>query len=231
MFSYAGCNEQNSVVSTPEPERIHAVGTVSFGSEPDKTFSTGQCSRIIHEKFLTDDDMLEIFISPLSNTVWRIDIIIPAVPGKGNVTDEAWKLLTACFALNHDTADTLELSGSTIKITPAYEYGPRGIRISFTDKEYEKRHLNEKNSSAAKKLATELHIHNDLLIIEAAIASFHKETGSYPAALSDLLADPGISNWRGPYIESIPAAPPEMEYIYQKTGENTFKLFCSGISG
>jgi hypothetical protein len=70
-----------SPTEIPVPERISAVGTQSFGRYPG---SSDVETLIFNEKFLTDDDVLQIHIAPVSRVVYCIDLIIPQVPGDGD---------------------------------------------------------------------------------------------------------------------------------------------------
>lgn len=75
------------------------------------------------------------------------------------------------------------------------------------------------NSSARSK---ESSLHADLKLVRDAIELYHNDTGCYPAALADLSATSApsagkdstgasysitASNWKGPYVASVPLDP------------------------
>ena len=70
-----------------------------------------------------------------------------------------------------------------------------------------------------------------------ALEMFETDTGNYPAQLEDLLEDPGVPNWRGPYLKDasqIPNDPWGNPYIYQSPGTNnphSYDLFSYGRDG
>lgn len=47
----------------------------------------------------------------------------------------------------------------------------------------------------------------DVEMLAAAIKKFYKHTQTYPTSLEQLITDPGVDNWRGSYLESIPETP------------------------
>jgi len=58
-------------------------------------------------------------------------------------------------------------------------------------------------------------------MFDTGIMSYKMSVGDYPDALNDLINDPGVENWDGPYInaETIPLDPWNQEYIYICPGE------------
>ncbi len=56
--------------------------------------------------------------------------------------------------------------------------------------------------------------------IESAIDTFLLNTNTYPATLEDLVVDPGLAGWAGPYLkESQLYDPWDRPYIYNITGD------------
>ena len=66
-----------------------------------------------------------------------------------------------------------------------------------------------------------------------AMDMFEQDTGSYPSegGLQALITDPGITNWRGPYLKSatIPLDPWGNEYMFQYPSQLTASEFLYDI--
>ncbi len=71
-----------------------------------------------------------------------------------------------------------------------------------------------------------------------ALDLFEQDTGRYPEGLEELIADPGVRNWHGPYIKSdtIPLDPWGNAYQYsgsseQSGSEGMYDLASAGPDG
>lgn len=69
----------------------------------------------------------------------------------------------------------------------------------------------------------------DIQAISTALDLFELDTGSYPATLQGLVADPGgAKGWRGPYLKKgLPKDPWGNDYVYTRK-ENGFDLTSQG---
>lgn len=94
----------------------------------------------------------------------------------------------------------------------------------------------------------EASLKSDLTLIRSAVATFHTDTGVYPATLADLAATTvpaagldktGASasitatDWHGPYLQSLPKDPltnPQADFTYATTGA-TIGSVTSAASG
>ncbi|MDE0637641.1 MAG: type II secretion system protein GspG [Candidatus Poribacteria bacterium] len=47
----------------------------------------------------------------------------------------------------------------------------------------------------------------DVEMLTVAIKKFYKYTQTYPTSLDQLVTDPDVEGWRGPYLKSIPKTP------------------------
>ena len=47
----------------------------------------------------------------------------------------------------------------------------------------------------------------DVEMLAIAIKKFYKHTLTYPTSLEQLITDPGVDDWRGRYVETIPETP------------------------
>ncbi len=58
-------------------------------------------------------------------------------------------------------------------------------------------------------------------MLDTGVMSYKMSVGVYPDSLEDLVVDPGVDNWKGPYISTltIPVDPWQQEYIYICPGE------------
>ncbi len=67
--------------------------------------------------------------------------------------------------------------------------------------------------------------------IESAIDTFLLNTNTYPASLEDLVVDPGLPGWAGPYLkESQLYDPWDRPYIYNITADG-YELVSYGSDG
>ncbi len=70
-----------------------------------------------------------------------------------------------------------------------------------------------------------------------AIDIFYADTGQYPAQLEDLIVDPGLNNWKGPYLKNqstVPLDPWGNPYFYVTPGANNetaYDLSSAGQDG
>ena len=211
------------------PDRFTAVCGQSFGK-----ISYDRELMLIPLQFVSQRDLLEVSVTPLSHLVWRIAVVMPEFPGDQELIAAAGKLAKEEFRLNFDKSGKVDLPGTSVQLVPAYEYGPRAVRISFVDKEYEKIFLAENSSPEVAGLRKKRQAKSDILLLEKIIGEYKRETGVFPRKLADLQTPPpGIENWHGPYwlnSAEIPADPWGREYCYRVRGER-FELFSSGESG
>ncbi len=66
---------------------------------------------------------------------------------------------------------------------------------------------------------------NDYDTLKKAVLIYHADTASHPSTSDDLLINPGLSTWQGPYLDRIP---PRVEYTNDGTG-NIYLTF-TGLS-
>lgn len=238
-----GCGDdppEKQTAAVPEPvasqpaevaerTRITQVGSVSFGKASVNYYRE---LRIVRERFITADDLLELHSTPLSNQVWRIDLVVPVMPGNeaSDPVAELKKFIEKKFDLEFASASAVDLPDSRIEITRAFDRGPRGVRCTFIDRELETLFRNENSSPEAVTKRLTLRAGNDILRLEAAIQIYQRDTGEFPAQLSALVKDPGLDRWHGPYIDAIPLDPWGKNYFYRRSG-NRFELFCTGADG
>jgi len=64
--------------------------------------------------------------------------------------------------------------------------------------------------------------------ISLALDLFEMDIGHYPDKLQDLRANPGLEQWKGPYLKKDPKDPWGREYSYeQQSGEEKDYRLCS----
>ncbi|MBQ4329027.1 MAG: type II secretion system protein GspG [Lentisphaeria bacterium] len=211
------------------PERFTQVCGENFGKTdyaPEK--------RITANQVITPHDMLEICITPLSSVIWKISLVIPDFPGDRDIIDGAKGVAADEFSIRFQKENSLLLPGTKVEISPAYEFGPRAVKIVFTDLEYEKLFIKENSLPETVLFRKKQQAQNDILLLEKALEAFFKDTGTYPEKLDGLLLPPvGVDNWRGPYWVdgyTLPPDPWKRSYVYRKNGKG-FELFSTGESG
>jgi general secretion pathway protein G len=62
----------------------------------------------------------------------------------------------------------------------------------------------------------------DFKAIADAIDIFKSDTGQYPEKLDDLMTNPGLDRWNGPYLRRQPLDSWDQPYIYEVLGEGTY---------
>ncbi len=195
----------------PVPERISAVGTQSFGRYPG---SSDVETLIFNEKFMTDDDVLQIHIAPVSRVVYCIDLIIPQVPGDGDALQKVAGFIAGRYNIQFSGEYQVTLDQSRIEISYEYGYGRGAVRCRFTDLANERIFIAEDDSPEAAAIRQARQRRQELLLLENSLREFNLDTGTYPENLSGLLSDPGIAGWNGPYADSLPD-----DCFYRKTAE------------
>lgn len=72
-------------------------------------------------------------------------------------------------------------------------------------------------------------------ILESIIEDYRMDTAKLPASLNDLLVDPGVKNWDGPYlkrVKKVPKDPWGNDYILKIPGDNVdFEVISYGSDG
>lgn len=211
------------------PERFTEICGQKFGKTdyaPEK--------RIISCRVITPDDMLELSITPLSSVIWKISLVIPEFPGEKDAVAGAKKFAESEFQLCFDSGNRLNLPGTGVEILRAFEFGPDAVKITFTDREYEKLFIQENTLPETALFRKKKQARQDILILEKALSDFRKDNEVYPEKLEYLLTYPaGLPNWRGPYWLDgfkLPVDPWGRNYIYRRKGKS-FELFSTGESG
>lgn len=62
----------------------------------------------------------------------------------------------------------------------------------------------------------------DMAAIKKAIAIYKSQTGKMPTQLADLVNDPGVPNWSGPYLEEEPIDPWGTPYEFENPSSSTW---------
>lgn len=70
----------------------------------------------------------------------------------------------------------------------------------------------------------------ELSTLNMAIGLYQNNTGSLPQQLSDLVKNPGVSGWKGPYLKDVPKDPWGHPYIYHPSG-SSYKVLSAGPDG
>lgn len=242
ILFFCGCDDPASEVpvekavppaeKTAEPQertRIFQIGTVSFGKSPVSYYRE---IRIQQERFITSDDLLELYCTPITNQVWRIDLVVPVMPGHedSDPVAELKKFIGKKFDLDFATAYAVDLPDTRIELSRAFDRGPRGVRCTFIDRQLETLFRSENSSPEAVSKRLIMRAGEDVLRLEAALRDFKQDTGVYPAQLSDLVKKGDITKWQGPYIESIPEDPWGKAYYY-RLSDKGFELYSTGFDG
>jgi general secretion pathway protein G len=89
------------------------------------------------------------------------------------------------------------------------------------------------NVTKQVKPAYKARIMADFRSIQDGVKVFKLNTGRYPETLKELMTDPGIERWNGPYIEVPPVDPWGKPYIYERVdgGPLPFELKTLGADG
>ncbi len=90
------------------------------------------------------------------------------------------------------------------------------------------------NISGQSKKAKIQRTRNDIANIENALSLYEMEMGEYPEELQDLVEDPGIDGWSGPYLTKKNVADPwNNDYQYQYPGNYglEYDLYSLGPDG
>ncbi len=74
---------------------------------------------------------------------------------------------------------------------------------------------------------------SDIASLCLSVDLFEADTGDYPDDLSELLSDPGVNGWRGPYIKKLSKDPWDNDYTYSPPSGPTgmYTVTCCGEDG
>ena len=78
------------------------------------------------------------------------------------------------------------------------------------------------NYTGRTEKAIEARVKTDFKSIQDAIEMFKTDTGQYPEKLEDLMTNPGLDRWSGPYLRRDPLDYWERMYVYEMLGEGTY---------
>lgn len=86
------------------------------------------------------------------------------------------------------------------------------------------RHLKKARQSTAK---------TQIMMLQQAVFDFKVDTGKIPSSLDDLLRNPGLQGWDGPYLQgNLPKDPWSNSYILMIPGRNSeFEIISYGSDG
>ncbi|HPO90016.1 MAG TPA: type II secretion system major pseudopilin GspG [Victivallales bacterium] len=86
------------------------------------------------------------------------------------------------------------------------------------------RHLKKARQSTAK---------TQVMLLQQAILDFKIDTGKIPSSLDDLVKNPGVKGWDGPYLQgNLPKDPWGNDYVLLVPGKNSdFEVLCYGSDG
>ncbi|MCI5778304.1 MAG: type II secretion system protein GspG [Lentisphaeria bacterium] len=171
--------------------------------------------------------MAEIFATPRSFTVWRADFVAASWD---RAAAEATVLRKWHCRLSGGRG---ELPGSTVEVMPAYDRGPRGVRVRVTDKAAAEIFARENARPEVDLRRRTERAREEIMLLEEALEHFFTDNGVYPRALAELhvrFSERG--NWNGPYLEKIPRDPWGAEYRYQCAPDGKrYELYSAGADG
>jgi len=78
------------------------------------------------------------------------------------------------------------------------------------------------NYTGRTEKAIEARTKADFKSIQDAIDLFKSDTGQYPEKLEDLMVNPGLDRWSGPYLRRDPLDYWDQMYIYEMLGEGPY---------
>ena len=206
---------------------IKAVGNYEFGSVPENKDSD---SWEVPVDFLTDRDSLEIKVTPGSRRIWQIAIIVPEIPGEKDPLESLREAVGKRYSLKFGGELKYTFPRTTVELSRDFKRGSRGGRCTFTDLEMQKIALAEAADAGNQRKIAIRRAEDDIFVLEDAVTAFHDETGIYPGKLDDLLHDPGVKNWRGPYLKKLPQDPWGRAYCYEKNASG-FTIYSTGADG
>ncbi len=82
----------------------------------------------------------------------------------------------------------------------------------------------------ARRAAAKADVESNL---PSAIDMYEMDVGEYPQSLADLITNPGVENWDGPYLKKVPKDPWKREYHYKVPGDHGlgYDVACMGKDG
>lgn len=90
------------------------------------------------------------------------------------------------------------------------------------------------NISGQSKKAKIQRARNDIASLESALSLYEMEVGAYPEELTDLVEDPGVAGWGGPYLNKRNFADPwanDYQYRYPGNYGLEYDLYSLGPDG
>ncbi len=91
-------------------------------------------------------------------------------------------------------------------------------------------HMLRKNGGPPRFLTSDARTLQSLGVIRTKLECFHRDCGRYPTEQEGLWAlalNPGVTNWRGPYLKQVPPDLWRRRYIYSETN-GTISLWSAG---
>ena len=221
---FAGCSD-------PVPQRIDPVEGEMFGQLPSDRDCAGE-KVLISRRMLSEADTVELFVTPISKQVWRIDLIFAQVPGGDgdDPVNAVKKWLEPRYGIKFNSAGSVELAETIIRLHRAFERGPRGVSCSFIDRKLQDVFSAESKSPESAENRQNSVARGDILFLENALHEYNLDTDTYPVSLEGLLKNDGTAKWNGPYLRDIPLDPWKKPYVYRRR-DTGFELYSAGADG
>ena len=214
-----GCGEKSPV----PPERVREFCGVKLGQVAADRRELREFPARRHGV----SGMVEEFRTPLTFTVWRVDFVAPEwTPAAAEAA--ATRLWGA-----RPRSGRCELPGSFVEVLPAYDRGPRGVRLRVTDRAAAARLPAESAAPEVGRRRRREQVRETILLLEEALEHFRTDVGRYPRDLYELPENLfARKNWRGPYCDAIPRDPWNAEYHYVPAADGrSCELFSGGENG
>lgn len=188
--------------------QIRQLGDAVFGRE--YPIASGELSRSCYIPFFCSNFEQKLEVTPLSGKLWKCDIFISEIPGRGDPITLAENYFTEIFGV-----DPQKIPGLTVEFSNAYDRSPKGVKVSFIHRKSAELAEYEKTLPEVQQILKREKILQRLMIIASALEEHLLDTGKYPDFLLELKISSGNPKWNGPYLQEIPADPAGREFVYR----------------
>ena len=212
----------------PETLRIGKVGNVEMGAIHTPYRGEGELFSI--DTPLPDGfDRLSVEVIPFEHQIFRIVLHAENIPGSADALESARLLIQKNFHIPMEkiqtsgSSFTVELPGTVLILSRAFQFGPRAVSMEIIDRELAKQAEKIKQTAKFQTVCRQQKIKQKISLIAQGLDGHKLDTGIFPEKLEHLQKNlAGTPHWNGAYLMENP----DTKISYRKISDSKYELYA-----
>lgn len=212
----------------PETLHISKVGNAEMGAIHTPHRGEGELFSI--DTPLPDGfDRLNVEVIPFEHQIFRIVLHAENIPGSADALENARALVQKNFHIPvekfQSSGDrfTLELPGTILILSRAFQFGPRAVSLEIIDRELAKTAEKIKQTAKFDTICRQQKIKQQISLIAQGLDGHKLDTGMFPEKLAHLQKNLAATpQWNGAYLMENP----NKQIIYRKISDSKYELYA-----